>query len=93
MWQPELDSQSDEAYRLVTDYLQAVSIGRKGEWLAENFPGLYPSEPLDTDVIHNIYSDVWLGAASHVIYQCPECQRLYVQKKAFENDWECYEKA
>lgn len=92
LWQPEDNSQSEERHRAVTDFLQAVGSGRKAEWLRGYFGDEYPSDLNDASAIDDIYSKVSLDKG-HYVYQCPTWERLYVQKRVFGNEWDCFEKA
>ncbi len=92
MWEPELESLSEETHRDLTSFLHAVGTGRRSDWVRGHFGEDYPLNLSDAEVIDDIYSKV-SDDKGRSIYQCPKCARLYVQKQLFTNEWDCFEKA
>ena len=95
-WQTETESESQERNSDVKDFLAAVESGSDKDWVKNYFAGryfeMYPDQITIGDVIEDITS-----RAEHkegrCVYQCPECERLYIQREFYTDDWTCYEKA
>ena len=92
MWEPEHDALGETALKDVESFLNALRDGTRDEWVRNYFLTGYPLDVSDAMVIDDIYSRASDNKGKSV-YQCPECERLYLQKRLYENEWSCFEKA
>ncbi len=90
-WETELDWQGTEVQRIVTDFLNAVEKKQSSIWMRNYFGDTYPLDLSLAMVIDDIYSKV-ASEKGHSVLQCPECDRLYLQKEFSTNEWTCFEK-
>jgi hypothetical protein len=94
-WQPETENESQERNIDVKDFLAALDKGTDKDWVKNYFAGryfeLYPHQITIGDVINDIAS-----RAEHkegrCVYRCPECERVYIQREFYTDDWTCYKK-
>lgn len=91
LWDPEKDWLGTEVQRVVTDFLFAVENNQREIWIRNYFGDVYPLDLNLAMVIDDIYSKV-SNEKGRRVYQCPECERLYVQKEFYTNEWICFEK-
>jgi hypothetical protein len=90
-WEPEVDWLGTEVQRVVADFLTAVENNQRESWIKNYFSDVYPLDLSLAMVIDDIYSKVY-NEKGHSVYQCPECERLYLQKEFNTNEWTCFEK-
>src|SRR5215204_2234713 len=79
-WEPEIERQDPEVQQMVSDFLSALERNEKEIWIRNCFGKEYPSDLSPETVIDDIYSKAH-DKNSRAVYQCPECERLYVQKE------------
>lgn len=91
-WSPEDDYLSDKSIENVRDFLQAITDGKKDEWIKNYFGDIYPTDMETAEIIDDIYMNV-SNEKGHMVYQCPECERIYLQKEYYTDEWICYEKS
>lgn len=75
-----------QATSAVRDFLAVRAGHQRDWWLKSFFSTEYPVDLDDADIIDDIYSKFAFEYGLSV-YQCPKCQRIYVQKRSFENRW------
>lgn len=90
-WQTEIDLASDEIYATTKEFLKSVDEGTDKDWVNNYFGDIYPKDFSLSEVIDDIYSVVF-GRKGRSVYQCPKCERLYLQKEFYTNEWTCFEK-
>ena len=95
-WETETESESQERNKHVKDFLAAVENGTDKDWVKNYFAGkyfeMYPNQITIADVIGDISSRAE-NKAGRCVYRCPECERIYIQREFYTDDWICYEKA
>lgn len=95
-WQTEFEEQSQHRSRDVEGFLSAVDQGTDKAWVrnyfTEDYAEEYPHGITKRAVIEDITTRAE-GKSGRVVYKCPECERMYVQKDFYTDDWTCYEKA
>ena len=90
-WEPELDWRDTEVQRIVSDFLTAVENKQSEIWIRNYFGDEYPLDSSLAEVIDDIYLRV-SNERGRSVYQCPECERLYLQKEFYADEWTCFEK-
>ena len=90
LWEYEKDAIEDEFATVAKDFLDAVSRGNRESWMETFFGEAYPRTEHDSVVILDIRSRAGdrLGRA---VLRCVVCNRIYIQKDAYVNEWTCYE--
>ena len=95
-WQTETELESQETNHDVKEFLVAVENKKDSDWIQKYFGDeyleIYPDGLSIGDVIDDIYSNV-SHKRGRSVYQCPACERLYLQKELYTNEWICFEKA
>jgi hypothetical protein len=91
-WETETENQSEQFSRNVADFLSAVERGQKENWIQNFFSKEYPLNENIASIIVDIYSNV-SNKQGRAVYQCPKCERIYLQKEFYANEWTCFEKA
>jgi hypothetical protein len=94
-WQTESESQSQQRNSDVKEFLSALENGQDKNWVqnyfGDRYAELYPDR-LDTgDVIEDINSNVE-SKGGRCVSQCEKCERLYIQKEFYSDEWTCFEK-
>jgi hypothetical protein len=91
-WQTESEFCSDEAYKLIEEYLNALQSGDDKTWLKKVFSPPYPFETITPiQVIQDLYSRAE-GMKGRLIRQCENCQCIYIQEEYGSDKWTTYEK-
>lgn len=90
-WETESELQSQKIYEDVTEFLLSVENGKNIEWISNYFNESYPNDLNVASIIDDIYSKN-LNEQGHNVLQCSECERLYIQKEFYTNEWVCFEK-
>jgi hypothetical protein len=94
-WQTETESESEERNSDVKDFLAALENESDKDWVKNYFAGryfeLYPDQITIGDVIEDIASRA-SNKDGRCVYRCPECERIYIQREFYTDDWTCYEK-
>ncbi len=76
----------------VRSFLQAAQQGRRREWLTDFYGESVPQSRFDAkdeaDVIEDILSrqDSW----TRLVFRCPECGRMYVERAPKTGEYRCY---
>jgi hypothetical protein len=89
----DVDLSNDNRTATVRAFLNAVHIGKRGDWLADfygkNAPQSRFAEKDDADVIEDILSkhDSW----TRHVFRCPVCSRMYIQRQPGAGDFRCYD--
>ena len=90
-WDPENDASESKFVEAVDSYFAAVKRGEGDEWIDKYFALGYAKIELS---IGELVSDIRTKADQSYgrgVLQCTECNRIYIQKKVFVNEWDCYE--
>ena len=84
---PDFDELCNRRTAAVDAFLAAVRNGKRDDWVTD-FYGRPPFDISDGSVIDDIITreDVF----SLQITNCPECGRLYRQRKQGVNEWDCF---
>ena len=90
-WEHETDYITEKSIETVKDFLQAVENGKRDEWIRKYFFDIYPLDLDIAEIIDDIYTDV-SNEKGRRVYKCPECERIYLQKEFYTDEWICYEK-
>lgn len=90
-WETESETQSEQINRDLEDFLSAVEEGQRESWIRNYFGTEYPVELNLSSVIDDIYSKV-SRKYGHNVYQCPKCERIYLQKESYGDEWTCFVK-
>ena len=95
-WETESELQSQETMRDVKEFFAAIENKKDSDWIrnyfGEEYLEIYPVNISVGEVIDDIYTKN-SSKKGHMVYQCPECERLYLQKEFYTDEWICYEKA
>ena len=95
-WQTETEDQSQERSHDIKEFLSAVDNGTDKTWVrnyfTEDYAESYPHDITKRAVIEDITSRAE-HKSGRVVYKCPECERMYIQREFYTDDWTCYEKA
>jgi hypothetical protein len=91
-WQTETESDSQARARVIESFLSVVESGNSVSWIQDYFGGDYPLDLSNSEVIEDIIAKV-SNSTGRSVYRCPECERIYVQKEFYSDEWACYEKA
>lgn len=83
--------QSEKTTNDVKEFFTAFENKRNEEWLRNYFGDTYPLNLDAALVIDDIYTKV-SNNQGHSVYQCPECERIYLQKEFYSDEWTCFEK-
>jgi hypothetical protein len=89
-WQDEREAQDTAAAEVLKEFVAAIEGGDTQTWLNSYFQIDYPPVDLATAVL-DIHSKE-RRKLGHSVYRCPECEKIYIQKEYFTNEWTCYEK-
>lgn len=94
-WQTEFNSQSQETSCDVKEFLAAIENKQDVDWIrnyfGEKYLEIYPSNMSIDEVIDDIYTTV-SNKQGHCVYKCPKCEKLYLQKEFYTDEWICFEK-
>ncbi|MBI4747307.1 MAG: hypothetical protein HY774_02395 [Acidobacteria bacterium] len=85
-WEADQEAIHVQATSAVRDFLAVRASYQRDWWLRSFFSTEYPVDLDDAAIIDDIYSKFAFEYGLSV-YQCPKCQRIYVQKRSFENRW------
>jgi hypothetical protein len=86
VWDPEFETWQDAALRGWRVLLEAWNAGKYAEWIASFY-----GSAVDVTV-EQALEDVLARAdsVSRAVVRCPECSRLYVQRKPGTNEYDCF---
>ena len=87
IFDPDFDELCNRRTAAVDAFLAAVRNGKRDEWVTE-FYGRPPFGISDGSIIDDIITRE--DEFSLLIVICPECGRLYRQRKHGENEYDCY---
>lgn len=90
LWEPEKDAIGDEFGKNVDEFLAAVRSGDRDSWIETFFGEGYPLTGNDSEVISDIQSRAGHRFGQAVL-RCTVCNRIYIQKGVYVNEWTCYE--
>jgi len=94
-WQTEAETESQERSRDVRAFLAAVENKQDKSWARNYFGDEYAEgypESIDmADVIEDITSRA-SSKGGRCVSQCEKCERLYIQKECYSDEWVCFEK-
>lgn len=78
-WEKDQEAINVQVASAVRDFLAVRASYQRDWWLKSFFSSDYPVDLDDADIIDDIYSKFAFEYGLSV-YQCPQCQRIYVQK-------------
>ncbi|HSK70821.1 MAG TPA: hypothetical protein VK892_03935 [Pyrinomonadaceae bacterium] len=95
-WQTETESESEERSRDVKDFFVALDKKQDKNWVRNYFGESYAESYPDSIGIANVIEDITSRASfkgGRCIEQCEKCERIYIQKEFYSDEWTCFEKA
>jgi len=89
-WEPEKDAIGNEFAKNVDEFLASARHGDRDSWIKAFFGEGYPLTGKDSEVIYDIQGRAG-DRFGRAVLRCVECNRIYIQKEAYVNEWTCYE--
>jgi hypothetical protein len=93
-WQTETEARSQQRSQDVKDFLAALENGQDKDWVRnyfnEEYAESYPDRITRAAVIEDITSRAD-NAAGRAVVRCEMCERLYIQKEFYTDEWACFE--